>query len=224
MRYKIVACILLILSVFSVVLAAPVPVREACANAVEGGENVITVSGKRAARGNSLEDSDSDADAEWWEPPYKLPSAFHYADGSNTGVDTPSSSLSGSVPPPGSGETEVPLDPEGAFNPGTTTGNQLASSSNPKKVHWGPTTKVHIYYPDDPPAGPDDLPLPPGREGYLAKMAAQKSPSPDIELASLSSYFEPPQPEDVNAKIFDIFDKIHFGSKFRRTSGTSVVQ
>ncbi|KAF8496014.1 hypothetical protein F5888DRAFT_1635321 [Russula emetica] len=167
MQYKVVAWILLILSVFSVVLAAPVPVREACDNAAEGGENVIIVSGKRAARGNSYEDSDSDSDTEFWKSPYTSPSSYHYVDGSNTGVDTPSSSLSGSGPPPRSGETEVPLDPEGAFNPGTTTGNQPASFSNPKKVHWGPTTKVHFY--------DDNLPLPPGREGYLAKVAAQQN-------------------------------------------------
>jgi hypothetical protein len=51
-RYKIVACILLILSVFGFVLAAPVAVqevREACADAaVDAGDNVITGSGKRA--------------------------------------------------------------------------------------------------------------------------------------------------------------------------------
>jgi hypothetical protein len=50
-RYKIVACILLILSVFGFVHAAPVPVqgvREACVDAVDGGENVIIESGKRA--------------------------------------------------------------------------------------------------------------------------------------------------------------------------------
>jgi hypothetical protein len=50
-RYKIAACILLILSVFGFVLAAPIPVhqvREACADAVGGGDSVIIESGKRA--------------------------------------------------------------------------------------------------------------------------------------------------------------------------------
>jgi hypothetical protein len=50
-RYTIVACILLILSVFSFVLAAPVAVqevREACTDAVAGGDKVITGLGKRA--------------------------------------------------------------------------------------------------------------------------------------------------------------------------------
>jgi len=35
--------------------------------------------------------------------------------------------------------------PAGAFKPGTTTENQLASSSRVKKVSWDPTTKVHFY-------------------------------------------------------------------------------
>ena len=51
MRYKLVACVLLILSVFGFVLAAPVAVQEvceACVDAVDGGENVIIESGKRA--------------------------------------------------------------------------------------------------------------------------------------------------------------------------------
>jgi hypothetical protein len=50
-QYKIVACIVLILSVFSFVLAVPVVVqeaREAYADAVDGGDNVIIGSGKRA--------------------------------------------------------------------------------------------------------------------------------------------------------------------------------
>ena len=52
-RYKMVACTLLILSVFSFVLAAPVAVQEvheAWADAVDGGpgENVIIGLGKRA--------------------------------------------------------------------------------------------------------------------------------------------------------------------------------
>jgi hypothetical protein len=53
-RYKIVA-ILLILSVISFVLAAPVAVqvREACADAMDGGENVIIGSKKRAGEGDS---------------------------------------------------------------------------------------------------------------------------------------------------------------------------
>jgi len=53
MYHKIVACILLIISAHSLVLAAPVPVGEvhkACTGAVEGGEEMIT--GKLAARGD----------------------------------------------------------------------------------------------------------------------------------------------------------------------------
>jgi hypothetical protein len=49
--YKMAACIFPILSVFSFVLAAPVAVqgiREACADAVDGGKYAIIGSGKRA--------------------------------------------------------------------------------------------------------------------------------------------------------------------------------
>ena len=50
-RYNIVACILLTFSVSSFVYAAPVAVQdicEACADAVDGGKNVMLGSGKRA--------------------------------------------------------------------------------------------------------------------------------------------------------------------------------
>ena len=50
-RYKIVACIILILSVFSFVLAAPVAVqevRDTRADAVDDGGNVIIGLGERA--------------------------------------------------------------------------------------------------------------------------------------------------------------------------------
>jgi hypothetical protein len=98
MPYKTVACILFILSVSSFVPAAPVEVREAreaCADAVEVGEKVIILSGKRAAlaRGNPYERMDSDSDSSdtgWWTPQSLSPSALD--DVSDTGVDTPSSS------------------------------------------------------------------------------------------------------------------------------------
>lgn len=55
----------------------------------------------------------------------------------------------------------------------TTTTDQEASSSDSnsegKGVKWGSTTKVYMY-------GPDPLSPPPGREGYLAKVAASRLP------------------------------------------------
>jgi hypothetical protein len=163
---------------------------------------VIIVSGKRAphSRGNPegadpayLSDPESDLfsiDLSDTESP-QSPSTG----GSHPGVDMPSSPSGGSKSPLWStpGGTEVPLDTEGAFKPGTTTGNQPpASSGKTKSVLWGHTTKVHIYD-KDPFENP--LPLPPGRNGYLAKVAAQQSPSPNIEHASSSSYFDPPKPQ-----------------------------
>ena len=231
MRYKIVACILLILSVFSFVLAAPVPVgevREACADAVEGDENVIIVSGKRAPRGNPYdrEGSDSDSDTEWWTPPPKSSPAVGHASGSHPGVDMPSSSSGGSESPlltPGG--TEVPLDPEGASKPGTTTENQPVSSSEAKSVSWGHTTKVHFFH-----DGPDDLrlPPPPGRQGYLVKVAGQQTPSLEIESASPSSYLDPPPPPKPQSKgfvnnfktFFGKLGKLNFRPRFQRTVDT----
>jgi hypothetical protein len=199
MRYKIVACILLILSVFSFVLAAPVPVgevREACADAVEGDENVIIVSGKRAPRGNPYdrEGSDSDSDTEWWTPPPKSSPAVGHASGSHPGVDMPSSSSGGSESPlltPGG--TEVPLDPEGASKPGTTTENQPVSSSEAKSVSWGHTNKV-LFFHDE----PDGLGLPP--------------PHPDVGMLSSPTTTEDQPASSSGAKSvsWGHTTKVHF--------------
>jgi len=72
-RCKIVARILLIVSVFNFVLAAPVAVqevREAWADAVDGGEDVVIALGKRAQQGyppwlEKLLETDSDSDTEF---------------------------------------------------------------------------------------------------------------------------------------------------------------
>jgi hypothetical protein len=288
MRFKIVACILCILSVFSFVLAAPVPVREvreACADAVEGGENVIIVSGKRAPRGDPYEGTEEDLyptdlyspdspDTELGTSPSQSPSPPDHASGSHSTVDMPSSPSpsSGGDSSPGwfskvwsiPGETKVSSDPEGAFKPGTTTENEPASSSKTKKVNFWHTTKVHIFEPDLPdedqpaslpphsetksvswglsnkvvlPSGEviseplpppevEPLPLPPGREGYLAKVSTkQQSPSPEIEHASPSSYFDLPQPQSKgfvsNFKtFFGKLGKLNFRPRFQRAVDT----
>ncbi|KAF8490077.1 hypothetical protein F5888DRAFT_1743057 [Russula emetica] len=295
-RYKLVACILLILSIFSFVLAAPVAVQElrkACADAVDGSENVKIGSGKRA----DVQDSEEDPMKEWLAQAQHEPSsssssqdqgsssAPNYASGTHpnpsfspegeakstlrTSTETqpasPSEAKSVSWAPSKevllpSGETvSEPLTPESGSESSwgyfdlptplgreeylakmaaqqspspevastlrTSTETQPASPSEAKSVSWTPSKEVllpsgeTVSEPLTPEIKP--LPLPPGREGYLAKMAAQQFASPDIKLASPSSYFEPPPlPEDINAKVFDIFDKIKFGTKFRRTSGT----
>jgi hypothetical protein len=196
---------------------------------------VIIVSGKRARRGNPYEGSDSGSDTEWWTPPSQSSGARDHGSGSHPGVDMPSSSSGGSESPLWSkvwstpGGTGVPLDPEGAFKPGTTIGNQPpASSGKTKLVSWGPTTKVH-FYDKDPFENP--LPRPPGRKGYLAKVAAQQSPSPDIEHdVSSSSYFSPspqspPKPQSKgfvsNFKTyFRKLGKLNFRPRFQRTADT----
>ena len=146
MRFKIAACILLILSVFNFVLGAPVPaqgVREARADAVEEGENVIIVSRKRAPGGNSYERDESDSDTEWWTFSPERLSAIESSSGSHSGIGTQSSSSGGNKSAMLTlGETEVSLDQQGEFKPATTTENQPASSSNTKSVSWGTSNKV----------------------------------------------------------------------------------
>lgn len=192
MRYKIVACIL-ILSAFTFVLAAPVPVREireACADAVEGDEDVIIVSGKRAPAPRGV---DWNSDTPEWAPSSSQTPPV--PDGSHPGVDMPSSPSAGSTSPPSS--TPGRIEAEGAFKPGTTTGNQPASPSKLKSVSWGHTTKVHFY-------GPEPLLPPPGREGYLAKVA----PSPETEHIS-PNYFSPkPQSKGFTSKLKTFFSKL----------------
>jgi hypothetical protein len=89
-----------------------------------------------------------------WTPPPKSPSTSG-ASGSGKGVDTPSSSSTGSEPPlrPLStpGETEKPLDPEGALKSVPTTGSQPTSLSRVKTISFKPETKVIFYDPNHPP-------------------------------------------------------------------------
>jgi hypothetical protein len=248
---------------------------------------VVIVSGKRAAWGNPYErriytDSDeSDSESDLWRPPYQSPSAYHYVGStSNTAVDTLSG---GSESPPSLGETEAPSGHGGRLSsgsepswfsqvwplPGTTSGNQQASSSKSKSVSWGPVTKVHFYDPsssadvklDGPETttennptksvswaptkkvhfydspypknvkldGPkpttennptksvswghttkvhfydsneDGLPHPPGREGYLAKVAKQPQLNSFVNkfktyFGSLKAYLSGPRPNVV---------------------------
>lgn len=84
------------------------------------------------------------------------PSVTDYATGSHSGVDMQSSLSEGSKLPEWSkvsstpGGTDVSLDSESEVKPGTTTEDQLASSSNTKSksVSWGHSTAY--------PTGPDD--------------------------------------------------------------------
>ena len=193
------------LSVFSFVLAAPIPreVRRACADV---GENVVSASERRAPlarRNGPMYGSDSESDTEWWTPKSQSPSTGTPDASGHSGVGMPSSPSAGSESPVWSkvwsktGGTEVP---ESAFKP---TENQPASSSQAKKVSWvttpessssspdretkikwAPTTKVFMY-------DKDPLRPPPGREGYLAKEAAKTLPKPKSKgfMGNAKSYF-----------------------------------
>jgi len=101
------------------------------------------------------------------------------------------------------GGTEVLRDPEGEVKPGTTTENQPTSSGSPKKVSWGGTTTVFVY-------PPDPLPLPPGRDGYLAKVAAQQLPQTPKSNGFVS----------MLKTFFGKFRKLKFGRRFQRTVDT----
>jgi hypothetical protein len=111
-RYKIVACILLILSIFSFVLAAPVAVQElrkACADAVDGSEDVKIGSGKRA----EVQDSEEDPMKEWLAQAQQEPSS------SSSSQDQGSSS----APNYASG-----THPNPSFSPGESKPPQLSTS------------------------------------------------------------------------------------------------
>lgn len=159
MQYKLVAWIL-ILSIFSFVLAAPVlvrEVREACANAMEGDGEVIIVSEKRATKLETIEEEpdlyppelsgpikeESDlyppylSDTESWTPPPsppQSPSASVDASGNHPGVGMPSS------PPAGS---TSPLSSKVLSTPGGTDAKIEPASSSGPRVSWNPATKFN---------------------------------------------------------------------------------
>jgi len=143
-RYKIVACILLILSVFGSVHAAPVAVqkvREAFANAVDGSDSVIIGSGKRGdpAEEEGLLQSwgqqQASASENWQSTPWReqgSSSVPNYASGTH-----PKPSFSSGENKPlllsTSGGTELSWNPEGEANliqPGTSTEIQPVASSS----------------------------------------------------------------------------------------------
>ena len=112
-RYKIVACILLMLSVFSSVLAAPMPlavqeqeVREAYtdSNAVDGGDNVIIEMEKRSGEEDpSVAQAQQEESWFWkvWAPSQhsSSESAPNYASGTSTEIqDRKSTRLNSSHP------------------------------------------------------------------------------------------------------------------------------
>jgi hypothetical protein len=178
MRSKIVAGILLIMTfpVFSFVLAAPIPVREvreACADAMEGDEDVIMMSEKRAPWGARYK-REVGLSGDSWAPDYA--SGIHPGVGkplpSSGGGDSPLWSKVWSTP----GGTAVPWNQEGPVKPGTTAENQPASitGNKPKLVSWASTKNVLLPSGDvlkRPLQSDTNLHLspPPGQPGYVAK-------------------------------------------------------
>ncbi|KAI0277933.1 hypothetical protein BGY98DRAFT_573950 [Russula aff. rugulosa BPL654] len=159
-RYKIVACILLILSVFNSVLAAPVAVqevREACADAVDASDALIIGSGKRAneeedpllaqaQQGSSLRLRPSG----WTSLPQGslppgLASVLNYVSGTDP---NPSFSSEGEAkliqPGPLTGIQPASSIKAKLIQPGPSTGIQPASSSKAKSVSWAPWKEVKL--------------------------------------------------------------------------------
>ncbi|KAI0283675.1 hypothetical protein BGY98DRAFT_951257 [Russula aff. rugulosa BPL654] len=128
-RYKIVASILLILSVFSFVLAAPIAVREvreACTNGVDGEKNILIGSStrKRAQPGEDREpllaqvEEPLSSSGRWSSPSQQLgsSSAPNYASGAEEGRQ------------PLLAQGEEPLSSSSQWS---TPSQQLGSSSAP---------------------------------------------------------------------------------------------
>jgi len=194
-RYKIVACILLIFSVFGFVLAAPAvvqEVREACADAVDGGDNVIIGSGKRAEdeeplSAQPLPEQELTSSNSWSTPAQRSSTAPEFA---RMIQPSPSFSSGESKPPllSTSIATELSWNPEGEaklIQPGTSTEIQPASLSRAKSVKWGAFNEVklpsgRIFKEELPPLENEHDPLSPGRGGYQPEQPTSLSKSKSI--------------------------------------------
>ena len=182
-RYKIVTCILLILSLFGFVLAAPVAIPEvceACADAVDGDENMVIRVGSRK-RADIQEEDDLFARAQ--QGPSSSSPAPNYPSGT---PPDPSSSSGESKPPPlsTSGEIELSWNPEPESGANSV---QPASSSKAKSVSWAPKKTVKL------PSGqvytqmlapPESSPLlpPPVPEGHQPDQPASSSTAKPASL------------------------------------------
>ena len=154
--YKILTCILFILSVFSVVLAAPVAVqevREASADVVDEGDNVIIGSGKRAEV-QEEEEHLLAAQQELSSSPDQQSTLSQYHGSSSApnyaGVTDPSPSFSSGECKPASLSTVHVTglswnNPEGEaklIQPETSTEIPQPTSSKAKSVSFAPSREV----------------------------------------------------------------------------------
>src|SRR5258708_20697702 len=150
MRYKIVARIVLILSFFNFVLAAPVTVhevRESSTDAMSGDEDTIIVSGKRAR------EDEIPNELEYWPSGPELDQSLEvsqHLESSRSNINY--RSVREYEPPP-------PRDETKPDQLGTSIEIQSASSSQTEK---GPVTDFQGLYP---------LSLPPGREEWMSDVS-----------------------------------------------------
>jgi hypothetical protein len=226
-RYKIVACILLILSVFGFVLAAPVAVQEvheAYAAAVDGGENVIirVGPGKRA----DVQEEEDPLLARAQQEPSSSSSVPNYASG--TPPDPPFSSSESKLPLWITGVPSRPGRPAPSSKAlSSKAPSSKAPSSKAKSVSWAPWKEVKL------PSGRiyREMLLPPGLgpEKYQPNQPASSSPAKsvslpltkEVQLPSGEIYSEvlppemaaqelPPEPQSEN-----IFSKLVGKLKFK---------
>ncbi|KAI0277613.1 hypothetical protein BGY98DRAFT_1177024 [Russula aff. rugulosa BPL654] len=168
-RYKPITCILLILSVFSFVLAAPLAVRE------------------------RADVQEEDRVKNWLDQAQQKPSEEVPW---STQSQRQGSSL---APTYASGtHSNPPSSPEGetkSIQSWTSTENRPTLSSEAESVSWTPSKDVMLSPGETvtPPLQSEVITLstPPGREAYLAKMASQQ---PQIEHPSSPGYVLPLPP------------------------------
>ena len=158
--YKLAVHILVILSVFSFVPvhAAPVPVqdvREACADVVNRGEDVILVSGKRAEEGQDPLTQASPGQGSTQGPSSTSDDAIGVHQGTINPTQLPSeSSMSGEIqgPPYASGRTEPPwYSSDGSLvtpGEGEVQRDQLGTTSKlPSQPETSMTTETYSFAP-----------------------------------------------------------------------------
>ena len=154
-RYKIVACILLILSLFSFVLAAPISIREireARTDAVDGGNNMIIGSEKRGQEDGEplLAGQEPSSSSTGWSTPSQHQGSSSVPDYYGGTLTNPSSSSGESKPllSSTSGGTELSWNSEGKgklIQPaGTSVEMQPWASWASTKPEIQPVTSTNI--------------------------------------------------------------------------------
>jgi hypothetical protein len=227
-RYKVVACILLILSVFSLALAAPVAVRGARtdSDAVDGSDIVTIRSEKRTEEETQpllghWQQEEMSSPSDWSSTPSQLQgssSTPNFASGVR-----PNPSFSSGVQPGTS--TEIQSWRPAKFQPVTSSLTKIRppEPSLTKSVSWAPLRGVslpsgEIYREGLPPDTEIKQPLPPS-----PGPSPPPSPPPEREsdraiMKSLSQRPQQPQSKNTNTSKFKkMISKLKLGKvKFWR--------